>query len=213
MGITRAYVSRECNTEESPLRHKEHVFGRDDGYWGWNGVGCCLTDMMLAMLLRLGRWRCNLGAMNRRDVLGALAALAAVGAVGAEAQTAPAGAEDLTVSHVFRFSEMEERPSANGGWSRAVTHGTLATGEIVEVHETMLPPGQMPHPPHRHPNSEFILIREGKLQHLNEGVADARPVLPGDIIFNASNRLHGLKNIGTVDATYFVVSVSKPLGA
>lgn len=156
-------------------------------------------------------WRCGVDAMNRRDVLGALAAFAALGATAAEAQTGGAGSEDLTVSHVFRFSEMVEKPSSNGGWSRAVTHGTLATGEIVEVHETMLPPGQMPHPPHRHPNSEFILIREGKLQHLNEGVADARPVVPGDIIFNASNRLHGLKNIGTTNALYFVVSVSKGL--
>ena len=93
-----------------------------------------------------------------------------------------------------------------------MTHGMLPTGELVEVHETMLPPGQMPHPPHRHPNSEFILIREGKVQHLNEGVlADERPAVPGDIIFNGSNKLHGLKNVGTTDALYFVVSVSKQL--
>jgi quercetin dioxygenase-like cupin family protein len=151
--------------------------------------------------------------MNRRDVLGALAVFAALGAAGVEAQVPGAAGEDLSGSRVFRFSEMVQKPSANGGWSRAVTHGTLPTGEIVEVHETMLPPGKEPHPPHRHPNSEFILLREGRLQHFNEGVTDARPVLPGDVIFNASNRLHGLKNIGTVDATYYVVSVSKGLGA
>ncbi|QMV17793.1 cupin domain-containing protein [Granulicella sp. 5B5] len=148
--------------------------------------------------------------MNRREVLGALSALAALGAIGAEAQTA--GGADLAKSHVFRFSEMVEKPSSNGGWSRAVTKGTLPTGEFVEVHETMLPPGKMPHPPHRHPNSEFILIREGKLQHLGEDVTDTRPIVPGDIIFNASNRLHGLKNIGETNAQYFVVSVSKQLG-
>jgi quercetin dioxygenase-like cupin family protein len=148
-------------------------------------------------------------AMNRREMFGALAAFAALGAAGMEAQ-GMAG-EDLSKSRVFRFSEMVEKKSANGGWSRAVTKGTLPTGEIVEVHETMLPPGQMPHPPHRHPNSEFILIREGSIQHLNEGVADPRPVGPGDIIFNGSNKLHGMKNVGTVNANYFVVSVSKQL--
>ena len=150
--------------------------------------------------------------MNRREVLGALSAfsaLAALGAMGAEAQTADW--TNLAVSHVFRFSEMVEKPSANGGWSRAVTKGTLPTGEFVEVHETMLPPGKMPHPPHRHPNSEFILIRQGKLEHLGEDVTDTRPIVPGDIVFNASNRLHGLKNIGETDALYFVVSVSKQL--
>ena len=152
--------------------------------------------------------------MNRREVLAGLAGLAALGATMAEAQAG--GGEDLSRSRVFRFSEMVEKPSANGGWSRAVTKGTLPTGEFVEVHETMLPPGQMPHPPHRHPNSEFILIREGKLQHLGEDVAEdgpgARPLVAGDVIFNGSNRLHGLKNIGSTNALYFVVSVSKQLG-
>jgi quercetin dioxygenase-like cupin family protein len=149
--------------------------------------------------------------MNRREMFGALAAFAALGAAGMDAQAQTAGGVDLSRSQVFRFSEMIEKKSSNGGWSRAVTKGTLPTGEIVEVHETMLPPGQMPHPPHRHPNSEFILIREGSIQHLNEGVADPRPVGPGDIIFNGSNKLHGMKNVGTVNATYFVVSVSKQL--
>jgi hypothetical protein len=137
-------------------------------------------------------------SMDRRHVFGMLAGLAALGVArvgeldGQETKSA-AGEVDLSKSQVFRFSEMVEKKSSNGGWSRAVTHGTLATGELVEVHETMLPPGQMPHPPHRHPNSEFILIREGTVQHLNEGVADDRPAGPGDIIFNGSNRLHGLK--------------------
>jgi quercetin dioxygenase-like cupin family protein len=147
--------------------------------------------------------------MNRRDVLTGLAALAALGTMGAEAQAA--GGVDLSVCQVFRFSEMTEKPSANGGWSRAVTKGTLPTGEFVECHETMLPAGQMPHPPHKHPNSEFLLIREGKLQYLHDGIADPKPIGPGDVVFTASNRLHGLKNIGDTPALYFVVSVSKQL--
>ncbi len=150
-------------------------------------------------------------AMNRREMFGAMAAFAVLGMTGMEAETQVPGGVDLSKSRVFRFSQMVEKKSANGGWSRAVVKGTLPTGEFVEVHETMLPPGQMPHPPHRHPNSEFILIREGTIQHLNEGVAEPEPLGPGDIIFNGSNRLHGMKNVGTTDATYFVVSVSKQL--
>jgi len=152
-------------------------------------------------------------AMTRRDVAAAMMAMAAM-AITAEAQTPstallPKGGDfQMDKSQVFRFSEMPVTPNKNGGWGRAVIHGTLPTGEFVECHETMLPPGQMPHPPHKHPNTELILIREGKIEYAIDGVPHA-PVGPGDIIFTASNVMHGMKNVGDVPALYFVVSVGK----
>ena len=140
--------------------------------------------------------------LDRRDFCTALAAFAGLrGALAQTQDTVPMG-----VSRVFRAADMHQTSSASGGWSRAVMHGTLPTGEFVEVHETMLPAGQMPHPPHQHRNSEFILIREGTLEYLNEGAPE--PAGVGDVIYTASNRLHGLKNVGTTPALYFVVSVS-----
>jgi quercetin dioxygenase-like cupin family protein len=125
-------------------------------------------------------------------------------AAGEEQSDAPKEAS-MALSKVFHFDEMPVSHYANGGWGRAVMHGTLPTGEFVEVHETMLPPGKMPHPPHRHANTEFVLIRQGKLEFLNNG--NPEPVGIGDVIYTASNQLHGLKNVGDAPALYFVVSV------
>lgn len=144
--------------------------------------------------------------INRRDAWMGVAAFLSMGML-ADAQGTPA--EDtvaMGTSRVFRFREMPVSTNANGGWSRAVMHGTLPTGEFVEVHQTMLPPGQMPHPPHHHRNTEFILPREGKLEYLNAGKPEVVEV--GDVIYTASDQMHGLKNIGDIPALYYVVSIS-----
>jgi quercetin dioxygenase-like cupin family protein len=145
--------------------------------------------------------------MNRREMCGALSAFALMATI-AEAQTPAASGDttDMAVSKVFSFEKLPVTQNANGGWGRQVMHGTLPTGEFVEVHETMLPAGKMPHPPHKHRNTEFVLIREGKLEFLNDGKPE--PVGVGDVIYTASNVMHGLTNVGTTPALYFVVSIS-----
>jgi quercetin dioxygenase-like cupin family protein len=141
--------------------------------------------------------------MDRRELGLALSAFAALGSISAEAR-AEEGAT-LAHSEIFAFDKLPVNTAKNGMVSRAVIRGTLATGEYIEVHETMLPPGEMPHPPHRHTHSELLLIREGRLEVTSDGQHGY--VEPGGVIFTASGVLHGLKNVGGVPANYFVVAV------
>ncbi len=142
--------------------------------------------------------------MNRRDLMVALSALAATSAVAAEGQAAGDGPL-LAHSEFFPFERLPVTTAANGAQTRAVMQGRLPTGEFLEVHETTMPPGQMPHPPHRHTHSEMMLVREGKLEVTSEGKTGV--IEPGGIAFNASGTLHGVKSVGDVPAKYFVVAV------
>ncbi len=150
--------------------------------------------------------------MNRRDMCAALSALAALGSAGfpAHAKGMGVAAEDEILSHseTFPYDQLPVTHLPNGGTMRKVISGVLATGEFIEIHETMLPPGKMPHPPHQHRNSEILFIQEGKLEFLNNGMPER--VGPGGVVLTASNVLHGLKNIGDTPATYFVIAIGRP---
>ncbi len=148
--------------------------------------------------------------LNRRELCIALSSFAALAAVAAEghaqepaslpetmavpASPGSKGDPVLSTPRAFKFEDLPVVKTANGE-TRAVTRGVLVGGEAVEMHETRLLAGHMPHPPHTHKHSEFILVREGLMQFLNNGEAEA-PVGPGGVIFIVGNRLHGLKNVG-----------------
>ena len=149
--------------------------------------------------------------LSRRDLCVALSAFAAMGSVAAQAQVlANPGDKVLSDSQAFPFDKLPVSHSKNGGESRHVAKGVLPTGESVEMHETTLPPGQMPHPPHKHRHSEFMMIREGTVEFDNDGKKET--VGPGGVIFAASEKTHGLKNVGSVAAQYFVIAIGRESG-
>jgi len=120
---------------------------------------------------------------------------------------AAATAEDETKvlpSAMYPFEKLTPHKS-NAAEIRAVLKGKLATGESVEVHETTLPPGGMPHPPHRHVHTEMWLIREGTVELTVEG--KSAQMGPGSVGFVRSNEEHEIKNVGTIAATYYVVAI------
>ena len=88
---------------------------------------------------------------------------------------------------------------------RPIFKGKLATGGYIEVHETTLPAGGSPHPPHHHLHSEMWMVREGTIEITVDG--KSYDLGPGSAGFAASNSEHGIKNLGSTPATYFVVAV------
>lgn len=138
--------------------------------------------------------------MNRRDAVGMMAAFAMLSdAAGAQE------AKPLVESQVFRLDTLPVKHGNERQETRAIVEGKTATGEAVEAHETTLLPGTVPHGPHRHPNSEFILVREGHLEYLTDGKAEK--IGPGDAVLTASNVPHGLRAVGPGKTTYFIVSI------
>ena len=107
-------------------------------------------------------------------------------------------------SGAYTFENLPVQVS-NDAQFRQVLKGKLATGESLEVHETTLPVGGAPHPPHHHVHSEMWLIREGTVELTIKG--QNYRLGPGSVGFVHSNDEHGIKNVGTTPATYFVVAI------
>jgi len=106
-------------------------------------------------------------------------------------------------SVVVDWNSVAAQPTGFGS-SRPFFSAPTATLENLEVHVTTLNPGQSPHPPHQHPNEEMIIVQQGTVETLSNG--QWKRVGPGSVIFNGSNKLHGLRNVGTTPAIYHVIN-------
>lgn len=110
-------------------------------------------------------------------------------------------------STALTWEEIQARGEA-GARYRQVFRDPTATLDELELHVTTLPPGQSPHPPHKHPDEEIIIIKEGTVEAMVGG--QTRRVGPGSVIFQASNELHGLRNVGETPAVYHVIKWNSP---
>jgi mannose-6-phosphate isomerase-like protein (cupin superfamily) len=131
-----------------------------------------------------------------------LAFVASAGFAGAQT---PAASDALSQAKVFTFDQLPVSRMANGGESRDIVRGALATGEVVALHESVLPVGSKPNPQHKIEHSEFILIQSGDVE-FEHGDKTER-LGAGGVVYVAYGTLHTLKNVGSVPAKYFVIQI------
>jgi len=141
--------------------------------------------------------------ITRRDMLVALVAASATFCVAAFASKT----EPVMQSSVFDWNAVAVKQTSVGS-VRQFFKAPTATLDMLELHVTTLNPGQESHPPHQHPNEELVIIKDGTVEALVNG--DWKRVGPGSVIFNASNQLHGLRNVGSTPATYHVINWTSP---
>ena len=139
--------------------------------------------------------------ITRRDIAVALFTVTATCAASALAQQKPA--PEKLHSIAYDWNAMTSRANDYGA-VRSIVRAPTPTLEELEMHITTLNAGQTSHAPHQHPNEELIILREGTVEALVHG--EWKRLGPGSIIFQASNELHGIKNVGTGPATYHVVN-------
>jgi quercetin dioxygenase-like cupin family protein len=141
--------------------------------------------------------------ITRREIIVALVAMAATFALARAAdQPTP-----VMGSAVFDWQTVPEKPTPVGS-VRSFFKAPTATLDQLEVHVTTLNPGMASHAPHKHPNEELVIVKEGTVEVLVQG--EWKRVGPGSVVFNASNQLHGIRNVGTGPATYHVINWSSP---
>ena len=142
--------------------------------------------------------------MTRRNAIAGLAAFPAAlsGLAGSAASEEHTDAGILGPT-VFHWDEMTAKKTATGE-VRSLCKSPTATVDQLEMHVTTLNPGLESHPPHRHPNEELIIVKQGTVETLSNG--EWKRVGPGSVIFNASNQLHGLRNVGADEAIYHVIN-------
>jgi XRE family transcriptional regulator, regulator of sulfur utilization len=112
-------------------------------------------------------------------------------------------------STVFDWTTADTKPNAWGA-VRQVMRDRTPTLDELEIHISTLAPGKSPHAPHQHEHEELLIVKEGTLETFQSG--ETRRVGPGGIIFQASNELHNVTNVGSSPATYFVIGWTIPGG-
>jgi quercetin dioxygenase-like cupin family protein len=147
--------------------------------------------------------------MNRRELMTSITALA--GAALMPEAMAQSGQQithvdtktsgPLLQSSVVKAESIPPEGAAPG--AKAYVHFNGPTQQLAALAAGLvtLEPGAQPHPPHRHPEEEIMIVGEGTGEFFINGIAT--PVKKGDMVFAESNVLHGVRNTGQTFMTFY----------
>ena len=140
-----------------------------------------------------------LSALSMTVLLAGVAALSSLATVAAQKR--------VQKSTVYEWATTDTKPNEWGA-VRQVMRTPTPTLDELEIHISTLAPGKSPHAPHQHQHEELLVVKDGTLETFQSGAT--RRVGPGGIIFQASNELHNVTNVGSTPATYFVIGWTIP---
>jgi quercetin dioxygenase-like cupin family protein len=99
--------------------------------------------------------------------------------------------------------ELKHRTPVLEGGTAVYLHYNGPTDQLNAMCTGMcvLDPGATPHPPHRHPEEEIMIVSDGT----GEIYCDGKTTLvgPGAIMYCAGNTEHGITNTGNVPMTFY----------
>ena len=151
--------------------------------------------------------------MNRRSFITAVAALQGAALLPqAQAQSAQpmTHVDTKTTGPALQSSVVKAEgiaPEGAAPGAKAYVQFNGPTGQLAALASgfVTLEPGAQPHPPHRHPEEEIMIVGEGSGEFFLNGVAT--PVKLGDAIFAEANVLHGVRNTGNTRMTFYFIKM------
>jgi quercetin dioxygenase-like cupin family protein len=103
---------------------------------------------------------------------------------------------------IYDYDELEFRKTAKGG-RRNVERAPTPTLQELEMHITTLNEGEKSHDPHVHADEEIIIVLQGKVEEMVNGV----PYLlgKGSVIYLHAMDPHGIRNAGEGACEYYAI--------
>jgi quercetin dioxygenase-like cupin family protein len=133
-------------------------------------------------------------SFSRRTIMQSFLAGLALPLAGGAAGPVGLPTEVLTVAQ----AKLDHHPF---GDQRTFLEGPTQELKSLTVGSIVLKPGDEPHPPHRHPEEEIMLITSGRGTIFVEG--KTAPVKTGDLMYSAGNHAHGIKAAADSELAFY----------